>query len=196
MARQEQLRGHRPEEKNIEPELPQPEVGERSSQLISEFVQALKQTPEFTQALQDSYFSQRAFKGDIISKEYNPLSYPIDFEKGGYKYSVQYQTKTEREKLIVEKEIPYTVMAYFVKGKPPEPTLWIGREDMSLSSHINQDTGEFYGGFIDYEKISYDEIEKRYPGESHRNTHTAFERVEEFLKSNFGESQAQTPPQQ
>jgi hypothetical protein len=70
--------GRRPDQQNIEPQLPQPEVGNRASELIQAFKQAIGDMPES----------------------------PFRLIRGDKPYDVSYRTSPEGEKLIMQQYDP------------------------------------------------------------------------------------------
>jgi hypothetical protein len=136
---QENLSGQQREAQDKEPKLPQTEIGQRSYQLIQEFKQALKRTPEYKDACADAVLAETSHKEyDEGWKPNNPLviDKPIAFIKGDYRYITQYRTENDSEELIVNKV-------------PLKPDEYDWRSDQVwLYTQVNKESRQFDGGYI------------------------------------------------
>jgi hypothetical protein len=151
--------GNQEQGKNNEYHLSQPEVGCNADALISKFKQAIRRIPEFAQALQDQYFSE---------KPYKKLEDPIKFRKGDYCYEVRYTIDPEREELNVSK-LPVD----------PDTQDWTD-ENITLKAFTSRRTHQFVGGSIKFAKFFKEE-----KPELLTNTHRATYTIREFLNANF-----------
>jgi hypothetical protein len=167
-----------------EPFLLQQEVGKRAYQLIKDFKQAIRSTPEFAQALQDKYFAEAQHDVFDMSIRANPDVHEFDwieFEKGDYRYSVLYGTHSEEERLTVQK----------MPTKHERQGYENNFETVTLRAHINQESRQFDSGYIFHKKP--DKVGTGIHNST--NKWTTIQKVENFLTTNFPNPQSQTPPQ-
>ena len=166
-----------------EPFLLQHEVGKRAYQLITDFKQVIRSTPEFAQALQDKYFAEAQHDEFDMSYTDNPRIHKFDwieFEKGNYRYSLLYNTHSEEERLTVQK----------TSTKDKRQGYEDNFETVTLRAHINQESRQFDSGYIFYKKPDENGLHTSI------NKLTTIKRVKNFLTTNFPNLQSQTPPQQ
>lgn len=169
MAGQENLRGQQPEGQEEEPYLSLPEVGQRAYQLIKDYKQAISRTSDLAQALQELYFADIPHDEYSMLKTPNPLEHAIIFVKGDYRYGVKYTAETEMEELRIDKS--------------PVEEDNLPSESICLIAYVDSQTRLFDAGTIQYSKFPRDE-----KPDSHINTQTAVQKVQNFLKTNFGDN--------
>jgi hypothetical protein len=156
-----------------EPRIPNRELGEPTTQLINDFTQVIKRTPEFVQALSDWYFN-----GNTTSTNPHNHEHRIDkvkFDKGDSSYTVQYWTAPEGDQSLIVEKRPLQAEDRDVR-----------EETMRLQTYKNF-TGEKCGN-IHLTKYDVDKNE-----DTTFNTLTTIQRAKDFLTTNFGEPQVQPP---
>ena len=157
MLRQEILE-QRPEVQTGEPRLSMPEIGQHVHRLVQVFKERVRQTSELAELLQELYLNGKLH-----------VEHEIEFSKLGFDYSLSLQTGREKEELRINK----------YPTKLEDHGWW--SEHVILWAHIDRETGQFDGGGIQHAKFTNDE-----KPDAPTNTNTAVQRVEEFLKTNFG----------
>jgi hypothetical protein len=182
MAGHEKLPGYQPDQQSIEPQLPASEIGERAHQLMEDFKQALKTTPEFLQKLSDQFFTPQPYR-ELLEEDDRFDS--VDFMKGDSQFVVRYENE------------------YFKKTGNGRESLYVGRsslipksqderwyEQVSLESYTTGKSKQFVEGTIRVAKGTKFTEGVDIP----KNTQSAILEAQEFLVSSFGEHQSQPPP--
>src|SRR5215216_2710163 len=86
MAEERERKPYQPEAQAQEPQLPQPEVGQRAYDLIQDSMFALENTPEFQQRFQEQKAMwERSGYPDAMLDNWN-----VDFDKGLCHYNVHF----------------------------------------------------------------------------------------------------------
>jgi hypothetical protein len=178
---QEQGKFHvsQPEAQAQEPVLPARERGERASQLISVYWQALNDTPEFAQAHKKARIS-------ASSRTDNPYHFAdkIKFTKANTSYNVVYENGVYDKWLGVRK-----TRLYILKHTPEVEDQYTEYstehdETVNLFTFFDKYEERIVDGHIQYEKRDADgNTFDKAPD----NKLTTIQRVEDFLTTSFGD---------
>jgi hypothetical protein len=165
---------------SLEPRLPKAELGQRASQHIKDYMQAVKNTPESLQELPDQFFSRMtAIEGLFeVWQTSNPTENEFSYKRNGRNFRVEYDSTNKVRSLYVLKE-------YSESEAPQNENDALLREVVSID--VNQKNHPDYG------RISHKTVYKDGRIELHIDTPTASQRIKDFRTTNF--SQPQTQPQ-
>jgi hypothetical protein len=195
MPRQEQLRVTRPDaqaKQAKEPELPTSEVREPALQLIRDFMEVIKRTPEFQQTLQDLPLTE-AQRADIWNED-DPYQDAIIFGKGDYSYQVKH---SQFRSFLEDDKDRYTKVFDATKYSKRQGDFSYDSVNIKAAPPPNPDSLNIVGGMIIH--IKDDDRRDVFGGNKiyvSSNKPSTIQEVKDFLTTNFGKPQSQTQAQQ
>jgi hypothetical protein len=168
-------------------QIPKPEIREHTFSLIQDFTKTIGQTPEFRKLLVDKFFS---FQYDTS----NPFAQPTTFQRGEYKYEQYFQTNREGTVLSIAKQ-------GIEKGKHPMKYVTLEAPGKYSAEAIlplvyndtDQERSPYNHGKIQHTKVDAGKDLFFHGSDNATNTTTAINRLRNFLTTNFGQTQEQTP---